>query len=143
MPEFSPIGYVRSRLTPQTREYDGTAQIVVEKRYEEALDGIEGFSHLIIIYHLHLVRGDLGNKIHPKNRRDLPLVGVFATHSQYRPNNIGLDFVELVRRQGNVLHVSGLDAFDGSPVLDIKPYAVPHIERMRQPEWISRLDEKV
>jgi len=143
MPEFFPIGFVKSNLTPQNRNYEGIAHIVVDKKYEDALDGIEEFSHLYVIFHLHLVYEELGNKIHPKHRQDLPLVGIFATHTQYRPNHIGLTVVELLERRGNILFVSGLDAFDGTPVLDIKPYMNPHIENLRQPQWVSKLWGKV
>jgi len=64
----------------------------------------------------------LSLKVHPRGRLDLPLVGLFATRSPYRPNPLGLKLVELIKRKDNVIKVRGLDAIDGTPVIDIKPY---------------------
>ena len=75
-------------------------------------------------------------KTHPRGREDLPLVGVLATRGKARPNPIGLTVVELVERRGNVLKVKGLDAYNGSPILDIKPYDYYDIkEGIRVPAW--------
>jgi tRNA-Thr(GGU) m(6)t(6)A37 methyltransferase TsaA len=80
-------------------------------------------------------------KVHPRGRMDLPLVGLFATRTPLRPNPVGLALVELLKRRENVLVVQGLDAFDGTPVLDLKPYdnwdAVVNI---RIPEWRRKLE---
>jgi tRNA-Thr(GGU) m(6)t(6)A37 methyltransferase TsaA len=82
-------------------------------------------------------------KVHPRGREDMPLLGVFATRTPYRPNPIGLTLVELMKVEGNVLTVRGLDAFDGTPVLDIKPFDYWDIaEAARVPEWWTRLKEE-
>jgi tRNA (Thr-GGU) A37 N-methylase len=78
------------------------------------------------------------------DREDLPLIGVFATRSNYRPNYIALTTVELLAVDGHVLKVKGLDALDGTPVLDIKPY-VPHkdyVENARLPAWTQKLRDE-
>jgi tRNA (Thr-GGU) A37 N-methylase len=83
-------------------------------------------------------------KIHPRSRPDLPLVGFFATRTQYRPNPIGLTLVQLLGRKENILTVKGLDALNGTPVLDIKPIS-PKTEmpsHFRVPEWYPRLWKK-
>jgi len=100
------------------------SELVVEPGFAAALDGIEDYSHLMVLFWIHGVppRRRRQLKIHPRDRQDLPLVGVFATRTQYRPNPIGLTVVSLRERRANVLVVQGLDAIDGTPVLDIKPY---------------------
>lgn len=82
-------------------------------------------------------------KVHPENKKELPLVGVFATRSPVRPNPIGVTVVKLLERQENVLKVLGLDAYDGTPVLDIKPYLRRGdlIEEAIMPDWLLRLWE--
>lgn len=110
---------------------DEEVEIHVYKEYEDGLKGIEEFSHLIIIYYLHLAK--FNGLI--KNKRGIE-VGVFATRSPNRPNPIGISVVELIRRSGNVLVVKRINAFNGTPVLDIKPYdrwdSVPN---PRVPYW--------
>ncbi|OGQ00157.1 MAG: tRNA (N6-threonylcarbamoyladenosine(37)-N6)-methyltransferase TrmO, partial [Deltaproteobacteria bacterium RBG_19FT_COMBO_52_11] len=104
------------------------SDIILDPQYEEALDGTEDYSHLLILFWLSRVpkvRREM-KKIHPKSRQDLPLVGIFATRTQYRPNPIGLTRVELIGRKKNVLRVRGLDARNGTPVVDIKPISPPH-----------------
>ena len=78
-------------------------------------------------------------------REDLPLVGLFATRSPRRPNPIGVTTVRLLERRGNVLRVLGLDALDGTPVLDIKPY-LPYgdcIQDTHVPEWVRSFNEEL
>lgn len=92
--------------------------ILIHRRYVPALDGIEGFSHVIVLFWLHEAR-KAEFKVHPKGRKDLPLLGTLATRSPHRFNPIGMTVVPLVRRRGAVLKVRDLDAWDGTPVLDI------------------------
>lgn len=117
------------------------SRIEIDGDWGEALEGIDGFSHLLVLYWMHLLGDEQRNvkRIHPRDCMDLPLLGVFATHTQYRPNPIGLTLVKLLGRQGNTLHVLGLDALDGSPVLDLKPYTPPlePAEDVCLPEWVS------
>jgi tRNA (adenine37-N6)-methyltransferase len=103
---------------------DVISQIVVDRKYGRALDGIESFSHIVVLFWLHGINGGERNilKVHPRRDPSIPLTGVFATRSPVRPNPIGLTTVKLLKRIGNVLTVKGLDAIDGTPVLDIKPY---------------------
>jgi len=101
---------------------ENVMRIEVSAEYAEALDGIEKLTHINVLYWMHRLteknRGKL--KVHPRGDLNRPLTGVFATRSPVRPNPIGLTRVELLKRKGNVLFVKGLDALDGSPVIDIK-----------------------
>ncbi|MEM0373034.1 MAG: tRNA (N6-threonylcarbamoyladenosine(37)-N6)-methyltransferase TrmO [Ignisphaera sp.] len=127
---FKYIGYVRRDNNSASR--DEVVRIEVNEEYADGLLGIEEFSHVIIIYHLHLSNFD-GRLL--REKRNVK-VGVFATRSQFRPNPIGISVCELIRREKNVLYVRGINAFNGTPVLDIKPYdAWDRIERIRVPEW--------
>ena len=101
---------------------ENVMRIEVYAEYTEALDGIEKLTHINVLYWMHwLTENDRGKlKVHPRGDMDRPLTGVFATRSPVRPNPIGLTRVELLKREGNVLFVKGLDALDGSPVIDIK-----------------------
>ncbi len=141
-----PIGVIRNGYTqkPEQPWEEITSEIVVEEGLAEALEGIEEFSHIQVIFWLHRVEGErerLPMKIHPQRRADLPEVGLFATRTPLRPNPIGLTTVRLLRREGNVLHVLGLDALDGTPLLDLKPYLLRGDcwPEATGPEWLKRL----
>jgi tRNA-Thr(GGU) m(6)t(6)A37 methyltransferase TsaA len=117
------------------------SQIVVDSSLTEALDALDEFSHIIVIYWMHEVNitAQLPCKIHPRGQQELPLVGRFATRSPTRPNPIGKTTVRLLERQGNILKVTGLDAIDGTPVIDIKPY-IPGYDSVpdaRVPPWVT------
>lgn len=142
----SSIGKVHNhRKTP---EDDYWGQVVSEIRLngdwdESSLDGIEAFSHLEVIFYFHLVSDE---KIqytarHPRNNTDYPKVGIFAQRGKNRPNKIGLTTVELIKREGLSIFVKGLDAIDGTPILDIKPVMVEFLPKkeVKQPQWSSDL----
>ncbi len=118
------------------------SEIVIDSRFDGILDGLEHFSHIMVLYWPHRVPDEKRGliKVHPMGRKDFPLVGVFATCSPVRPNPILITAVELVERRSNTLKVRGLEAVDGSPVLDIKPYN-PHyyfVDDVRVAEWMKR-----
>ena len=122
------IGVVHNKVKETPEEEDWWAElvseIVIDTSLTEALDGLEGFSHIIVLYWLHRANSaGVPLKIHPRDRQERPLRGIFATRTPNRPNRIGKATVRLLQRQGNILKVQGLDALDGSPVIDIKPYS--------------------
>lgn len=120
--EVNAIGFVeRQNPEEEVNDRDLVSKIVVEKEYAEGLNGVEDWSHLYVIFWMHGISDDKKTLTCPA-KPDIPSVGIFSTRAPIRPNPIGLTLVELVRREGNVLWVKGLDALDGSPVLDIKPY---------------------
>jgi len=144
---FKPIGYVRTDADEDQIRKDRKnvlSEIIISEELTEALDGIEDFSHLFIIFHMHKAfteRIDL--KVHPRGRLDLPLVGVFATRSPYRPNPIGLTLVELIERKGNKIKVRGLDAINGTPIIDIKPFDPLDLAmKAHVPEWWMELHQE-
>ncbi len=144
--KLRPIGFVR-RLSKGENVKDRSliSEIVVHKRLTKGLDGLQGFSHVYVLFHMHEIPVEETKtlKVHPRGRTDLPLVGIFATRSAYRPNPIGLTLVQLIERKENVLVVKGLDALDGTPVLDVKPFDSWDMALdFRVPEWNKKLHEK-
>jgi len=129
-----PIGFV-ARASDNVKD-KMISKIVVKKEFAKALDGIEDFSHVHIILWLHNISNERPLTLTFEN---LP-VGVFATRTPVHPNPLGLTLVELVTRKENVLWVKGLDADDGTPVLDIKPYpdwarGLTVVTDFRIPQW--------
>ncbi len=113
---------------------DTLATITIDADVTEGLTDIEGFSHLHIFYWLHQSKG-YDTMVHtPWDRTPH---GLFTTRTPHRPNPIGYAVVELVKREKNILHVKGLDALDGTPVLDIKPYVPSRDARPdAHPGWL-------
>jgi tRNA-Thr(GGU) m(6)t(6)A37 methyltransferase TsaA len=139
--ELTPIGIIHSPYknmgdTPhQGYKIEKISQIEVFKEFEEGLKGIEGFSHIIVIYWFHKSQG---YHLLVKTPWDESLHGLFTTRSPHRPCPLGLTVVELLAREKNVLKVKGLDAIDGTPLLDIKSY-VPSIDEKSvvKPGWFE------
>jgi len=141
---LTPIGVVRNTIKEPEKYEQQTAvsEIIVNEDLKEALDRIEDFSHIIVLYWMHKVTPSrrLTMKVHPMGRQDLPLVGVLSSRSPARPNPIGIVTVKLLEHRDNVLKVTGLDAVDGTPVLDIKPY-IPGYDspaKAETPGWITK-----
>lgn len=139
------IGYVqRKTKNENVKDRSLTAQVVIKSKYLEALNGIEDYSHLFIIFYMHKTPKKQKPilKVNPRGRADIPLQGVFATRTPQRPNPIGLTLVRLIERKQNIIVVKGLDAYNKTPVLDIKPYdhwnTVVDIE---VPEWLKKIEE--
>ncbi len=139
------IGIVRNEVkqaSPDRCDWwqELVSEVVIEPGLTEALDGLEDFSHIIILYWMHQASGEVPLKIHPMGRQEAPLTGLFATRSPNRPNRIGKATVGLLHRRGNILTVKGLDALDGTPVIDIKPY-IPGYDSVADanvPQWITK-----
>ena len=153
---LKPIGRVHVKFDDETVKksmFGVKGEIEVFKEYEEGLEGIDGFSHLIIIAYLHKVTEEQKKLLNVRFRRlqrfglkeeELPEVGVFCCDSPHRPVPIALTIVRLVKREGRRLYVENLDLFDGTPVLDIKPYTPERIiEDLELPEWYKELYKKV
>jgi len=132
--ELYPIGVVHTvasddEIRANYRDLEATVEVLSE--YSDGLDGLQGYSHIFVIGYFNRLRSEqLGVlKVRPRRRlregmkiENLPVVGVFALGSPSRPNPIGLSLVELLKIDGRFLRVKGLDYFDGTPVIDIKPY---------------------
>ncbi len=142
-----PIGQVRSsRSAAEDDDWDAVASsIELDSSIVEpsATLGLDTFSHIEVVYLFHLVdeaQACRGAR-HPRGRADWPLTGILAQRAKDRPNRIGVTTCRLDRVDGLVLHVTGLDAIDGTPVLDIKPAMSGFAPRgeLREPEWAREL----
>jgi len=113
-------------------------KIVILPEYVEGLKDLDGFSHIILLYHFHKVDR---HKLVVKPFLDDKPHGVFATRAPQRPNQIGLSIVKLVQVEGNILHVDNIDILDGTPLLDIKPY-VPMFDQYESTSmgWLEKAD---
>ena len=123
--QLEPIGIIHSpfkqvnEIPCQAYKSNKIGELEIFKKYEKGLKDIEGFSHLIILYHFHQREG---YSLHAKPFLDGKLRGVFATRSPARPNHIGMSIVSLLERKKNVLKVGEIDVLNGTPLLDIKPF---------------------
>jgi len=120
--EFTPIGYVENDyLEPGHNEkiHEKVSKIILKKDLVDGLYRVEELEKLYILFYFSKSKG---YKLIHRRRYDGEISGVFASRSPFRPNGIGLTIVELLKVEDNVLHVKGLDAINGTPVLDIKPY---------------------
>jgi tRNA-Thr(GGU) m(6)t(6)A37 methyltransferase TsaA len=128
--ELEPIGIIHSPYKDRVEApYQGyrsekISQIEVFKEFQEGLKDIEGFSHIVVVFWFHKSQD---YHLLVKTPWDDVLHGLFATRSPHRPSPLGLTVVELISRKNNILEVKGLDAIDGTPLLDIKPY-IPSID---------------
>ena len=142
---LEPIGRVRSPVTDTARDENWGAvvsEIELAGPFAPGLRGLETFSHALVVFfmdHEFMPPRDLTRR--PRGRADMPELGIFAQRGKQRPNPIGVTAVEIMGVSGPILTVRGLDAIDGTPVLDVKPY-VPAFDLRgdaRVPEWIDRL----
>jgi tRNA-Thr(GGU) m(6)t(6)A37 methyltransferase TsaA len=144
---LTPIGQVRStRSQPEDDNWD-TEQAHIEldpaRFTAEALAGLADFSHAEILFHMHQVSPEKIERTarHPRNNPNWPKAGIFAQRGKNRPNQIGTTICRILKVDGLQLHLEGLDAIDGTPVLDIKPWVSEFGPRgeVRQPSWITEL----
>lgn len=160
-----PVGVVRSALTTpflgtgdadlelqarlekireQHREIKGlVSELVIDTGLQDILEGIEDFSHIVVVYWPHLIPAGRRAllQVHPMGRKDLPVRGIFATRSPARPNPVLISTVRLLGRDGNVLKVQALEAVDGSPILDVKPYTEIYqtVVNPQFPAWLRQI----
>jgi tRNA (adenine37-N6)-methyltransferase len=146
---ITPIGMIHNARTAVEDDNWGNVVSVIEldsnKFSEESVNGLDTFSHLEVVFYMDRVPIEnihTGSR-HPRNRKDWPSVGVFAQRVKSRPNLLGVSRCRLIKVQGLVLTVEGLDAIDGTPVIDIKPYLNEFGPRgpVTQPEWATELME--
>jgi tRNA (adenine37-N6)-methyltransferase len=135
----------QERAARMREKQEAVSEIDINPELDGILDGIEDFSHLSILFWAHLAPPErrLQTRGHPMGNQDFPLVGIFATRSPIRPNSILTTVVKLIERRGSTLKVTGLDALDGSPVLDIKPYYLEEkAENIKLPDWMKQVNRK-
>jgi len=140
-----PIGVVRSPVNEAVDE--GWGEVVAEIHLDAALagglTGLERFSHAVVVFFMHQATFTADRDLvrRPRGRADLPPVGIFAQRAKHRPNPIGITAVRILGLRDNVLTVQGLDAVDGTPVLDLKPYfpAYDRVEDAAVPAWVDEV----
>jgi tRNA-Thr(GGU) m(6)t(6)A37 methyltransferase TsaA len=142
--KIKPIGLVkRQSIDEDNKDRSLISKIIINKKLTKALDGIDDFSHIYIIFWMDKIK-DTSYLHHPGKGRNLKPVGIFATRAPIHTNPMGLTLVELIKREENVLWVKGLDAYDNTPVLDIKPYPDwEHgvcfiVDDYRVPKWLNK-----
>lgn len=143
---IAPIGVVRSPRDDLADDGWGHTDTIIELAPgipADSLDGLEAFSHVEIVFVFDRVAADAPVRWtrHPRGNPAWPLVGIFAQRAKDRPNRLGTTIVRVVCRQGAQLHVRGLDAVDGTPVIDIKPVMAEFLPReaVAQPTWAREL----
>lgn len=144
--QLTPIAIVRNSRSEIEDDNWGDVISVLEldpSMPEDALHGLEDFSHAEILYYFHLVpdsKIETGTR-HPRNNMDWPKVGILSQRGKNRPNRLGATLVKILGREGRHLEVQGLDAIDGTPILDIKPVMREFLprEEVHQPEWATEL----
>jgi len=145
--EFGSIGKVSNTVDTQKDDSWGSvvSTIEIDAPYQAGLTGLSDFSHVIIVYYLDQAHFDANKHLirQPRNRSDMPAVGIFAQRAKNRPNPIGITAVELISVENDGIAVRGLDAIDGTPILDIKPYFPQYDlkENTVVPEWSIHLME--
>ena len=138
---MKPIGYVKSRV--KKHRFGGfskeISEIIVNKKFTDALDGIEDYSHIIIIYWMDKVKDYV---LRHKPQGIGPLVGIFSCRCPRRPNPIAITTVKLLERKGNRIIVKGLDVLNNTPVIDIKPYWPQYdkVSKEKIPAWVNKLE---
>jgi tRNA-Thr(GGU) m(6)t(6)A37 methyltransferase TsaA len=145
--DIEPIGAVeggrREPIDDQWGDIEATIALDPDRLAGDATAGLDGFSHIDVVFFFHLVgRGDITTGArHPRGRHDWPLVGILSQRAKARPNRIGVSTCELLEVDGLRLRVRGLDAIDGTPVLDVKPYvrAFGPRREVREPAWMGEI----
>ena len=144
---ITPVGRVEGGRTEPIDDDWGASRAVIrldaERFGPEALLGLDAFSHAEIVYLFDRVREEAiaTGARHPRGRSDWPRVGIFAQRGKYRPNRLGVSVCRIVAVDGLTLEVEGLDAIDGTPVIDIKPVLSGFLPRgeLREPDWAREI----
>jgi tRNA-Thr(GGU) m(6)t(6)A37 methyltransferase TsaA len=145
--ELRPIGCVRGgRVAADDDAWDAETAVIEldDERFDEtALGGLEAFSHVEVVFHFHAVAESdvVAGARHPRGRTDWPAVGIFAQRGRVRPNRLGVSVARIVDVDGTRLRVRGLDAIDGTPVLDVKPVMRGFLPRgdVQEPAWAAEI----
>ena len=140
---IKPIGFVKNKIVKQRfgNFAKEVSEIILDKKFTKALDGIESYSHIIVVYWMDKIK-DFMIKHRPQGNLEAPIVGIFACRCSQRPNPVGISTVKLMGCKGNKIKVKGLDVLNGTPIIDIKPYW-PQYDRVvkgKIPKWVNKLE---
>jgi tRNA-Thr(GGU) m(6)t(6)A37 methyltransferase TsaA len=140
--KIQPLGKAKNSVIKPTLAgwKDVVTEIVIDKKFAPGLDGIQNYSHIIVVYWMNQEK-ECHLKHHPQGRTDVPYLGIFACRCPQRPNRTAFSTVKLLSRKNNVLKVKGLDILDGTPIIDIKPYSPQYdqVKSAKIPSWVSHL----
>ena len=140
---LKPIGVAKNK---QVDHFGGwnkvVTDLVIDKEYEDALLGLEDYSHVVVIYWLSEVKACELRHVPQGKVGQVPEVGIFACRCSQRPNPIGISTVKIVKIKGNIIKVKGLDVIDNTPILDLKPYTPQYdsVPNAKVPSWVNKLD---
>jgi tRNA-Thr(GGU) m(6)t(6)A37 methyltransferase TsaA len=120
---------------------DVISEIVVDEKFTDALNGIEDYSHVIIVYWMDKIK-DYVITHRPQGNPEVPIIGIFSCRCPQRPNPIAMTTVRLIDHDGNKIKVKGLDILNGTPIIDIKPYwpIYDDVKDGKIPSWVGKLD---
>lgn len=139
---LKPLGIAKNRITHPTLPgwQKVVSRIVIDKKFAKGLQGIEDYSHVIVVYWMNQEK-ECHLRHHPQGLSDVPFVGIFACRCPQRPNRIAFSTVKLLSRNGNILKVKGLDILDATPIIDIKPYTPQYdrVAKAKVPAWVGKL----
>lgn len=140
---LKPIGFVKNNIKEaRFGDFDDEiSEIIVDEKLTDALNSIEDYSHVIIVYWMDKVKKQVLTH-RPQGNPDVPIVGIFSCRCPSRPNPIAITTVRLLEHEGNKIKVKGLDILDGTPVIDIKPYWPKYDKvegEVRIPNWVNKL----
>ncbi len=140
---LKPIGFVKNTVKkPRFGKFaEEVSEIILNEKFSEGLDGVEDYSHIIVVYWMDKIKGYV-TKHRPQGNPEVPIVGIFACRCPQRPNPIGITTVKIVKRKKNKIIVQGLDVLDKTPVLDIKPYWPQYdkVSNGKIPKWVYKLE---
>jgi tRNA-Thr(GGU) m(6)t(6)A37 methyltransferase TsaA len=140
---LKPIGFVKNDIKESRfgNFSNEISEIIVDEKFTDALNDIEDYSHVIIVYWMDKVK-DYVITHRPQGNPDVPMVGIFACRCPRRPNPIAISTVKLIEHKGNRIKVKGLDILDGTPIIDIKPYwpQYDEVEDGKIPDWVNKLE---
>jgi len=141
--KLKPIGFVKNNVKePRFGNFaDEVSEIIVDEKFTDALNGIEDYSHVIVVYWMDRVKNYVITH-RPQGNPEVPVVGIFACRCPPRPNPIAITTVKLIERKENIIKVKGLDILDDTPIIDVKPYW-PHYDKAEDekiPDWVNKLE---
>jgi len=140
---LTPIGAVKNNINkPRFGCFKNEiSEIVLKKKFANALKGIEDYSHLMIVYWMDKVKDKMITH-RPQGNPNVPIVGIFSCRCPQRPNPVAVTTVRLLSHRGNKLKVRGLDIINGTPIIDIKPYwpVYDEVKGIKIPKWVNKLD---
>ena len=140
-----PVGYVQNEIhTPADDIWNKViSEIHINADLQDGLQGLADWSHVVVIFQMHETQFDRETHLvrRPRERDDMPRLGIFAQRARHHPNTIGITAVRLLGIENHIVRVKGLDAIHGTPVLDIKPYAPIYdgVSEPLVPAWFVRL----